>query len=234
MVPRRRSSIALGLRAGPAACGEPLESTGEGWWRRARAGWRVVDRVGRGDAGSWPGESEIRTDAPDRPAAGKKVLESGRRDCFDGQAVRAGDGRLWASGFMDRGAELSSSRRVPATAPTDRGVTVAAPRPASGRRRGDGTATSQLRIAGAAIGLSGSGSRLGNREINRGVRRRGASPWSLDGPARIAILLAELGRLGLPSLWHAAFLERLLLGPGVARLGAATMLASTSCPDIAR
>jgi hypothetical protein len=41
----------------------------------------------------------------------------------------------------------------------------------------------------------------------------------LDGPARIAILLAELRRLVLPILRHPAFPDRLLLGLGVALLG---------------
>jgi hypothetical protein len=41
----------------------------------------------------------------------------------------------------------------------------------------------------------------------------------LNRPAGIAILLGELGRLALPVLRHAALLDRLLLGPGVALLG---------------
>jgi hypothetical protein len=41
----------------------------------------------------------------------------------------------------------------------------------------------------------------------------------LDRPARVAVLLAQFGGLGFPVLGDAAFLDRLLLGLGVALLG---------------
>ncbi len=57
----------------------------------------------------------------------------------------------------------------------------------------------------------------------------------LHRPARVAILLPQLGRMILPSFGNAAFLDCFLLVLGVAlsRRGAATSVASTICPDMA-
>ena len=76
---------------------------------------------------------------------------------------------------------------------------------------------------------------LGDRQIDQRRRARARLGLGrLDGPAGIAVLLGELGRLVLPALRHPAVLDRLLLGLVLRCLGAATMVASTSCPDMAR
>jgi len=55
----------------------------------------------------------------------------------------------------------------------------------------------------------------------------------LHRPARVAVLLPQLGRMILPSRGNAAFLDRFLLLLGVALSGAATSVASMICPDMA-
>src|SRR6266576_4231513 len=53
-------------------------------------------------------------------------------------------------------------------------------------------------------------------------------------PARVLVLLAQFRGLVLPILWYAPLLDRLLPSAVVRCLGAATMVASTICPPIAR
>jgi hypothetical protein len=56
----------------------------------------------------------------------------------------------------------------------------------------------------------------------------------LHRPARIAVLLAQLGRLLGPAVGDLARLDGRAVRLGVALLGAATMVASTICPPMAR
>ncbi len=75
-----------------------------------------------------------------------------------------------------------------------------------------------------------------NGDVDRRNRpiRPGLGLAELDRPARIAVILPELGWLGFPGLRNAPLLDRLLLLLGVALLGGAAISeASTIWPPIA-
>src|SRR5271170_1515969 len=68
--------------------------------------------------------------------------------------------------------------------------------------------------------VGGSNSAGRDREINpRGAVRARLGLGVFDRPARIAVLLAQLGRLVRPRRWDAALLDVALLAVGIALLG---------------